>query len=189
MRAFLFTLLFLFGVTLVAIAQSAPAKGPELKAITTPDQIAPQPKVIGAEAEVVLKNVFGVEQKLSALRGRVVVLNFWATYCGPCVKEMPELVAIQNQYAAFGVQVVGASLDTLAERKEVRKFITDMKINFPVWLGATTEDLARFGLGSAIPSTVVIGRDGKIVAVFRRAIRQADLRRQLNALIASRGSR
>jgi hypothetical protein len=69
MRAFLFTLLFLLGVTLVVIAQSAPAKGPELKAITTPDQIAPQPKVIGAEAEIVLKNVFGVEQKLSALRG------------------------------------------------------------------------------------------------------------------------
>jgi hypothetical protein len=68
---------------------------------------------------------------------------------------MPDLVAIQNRYAALGVQVVGASLDSLAEQKEVRKFITNMKINFPVWLGATPEDLARFGLGPTIPSTVV----------------------------------
>ncbi len=110
----------------------------ELKVIATPDQIAPQLNVIGAEAELALKDLFGVEQKLSALRGRVVVLNFWATYCGPCLKEMPDLSAIQNQYAALGVQVVGASADMLVEQKEVRKFITDLKINFPIWLGATT---------------------------------------------------
>jgi peroxiredoxin len=186
MRAFLFTLFFLLGVTLVAIAQTTPTKVGELRVIATFEKMAPHPSVVGVEPELALKDIYGVGQKLSALRGRVVVLNFWATYCGPCITEMPDLVAIQNQYAALGVQVVGASLDTLAEQKEVRKFITDMKINYPVWLGATTEDLARFGLGPTIPSTVVIGRDGKIVAVFRGAIRQADLKRQLDALIASR---
>jgi thiol-disulfide isomerase/thioredoxin len=172
-------------ITLVAIAQTAPAKVDELKVIAIPEGITPDPSVIGAEPELALKDIYGVEQKLSAMRGRIVVLNFWATYCGPCVKEMPELVAIQNQYAALGVQVIGASLDTLAEQKEVRKFIADMKINFPVWLGATTEDLARFGLGPAIPSAVVIGRDGKIVA----AIRRADLERRLDALVSSRRRR
>jgi thiol-disulfide isomerase/thioredoxin len=156
----------------------------DLKVIATPDQIAPQPNVIGVEAELALKDLFGGEQKLSALRGRVVVLNFWATYCGPCVKEMPDLAAIQNEYAALGVQVVGASADTLAEQKVVRKFITDLKINFPVWLGATVEDMARFGLGPALPGTAIIGRDGKIVAVFRGVIKQADLKKQLDALIA-----
>jgi thiol-disulfide isomerase/thioredoxin len=156
----------------------------DLKVIATPDQIAPQPNVIGAEAELALKDLFGVEQKLSALRGRVVVLNFWATYCGPCVKEMPDLSAIQNQYAALGVQVIGASAETLAEQQVVRKFITDLKINFPVWLGATVEDMARFGLGPALPGTAIIGRDGKIVAVYRGVIKQADLKKQLDALIA-----
>ncbi|MBX3279074.1 MAG: TlpA family protein disulfide reductase [Acidobacteria bacterium] len=156
----------------------------ELRVIATPDQIAPQPSVIGAEAELVLKDIFGVEQRLSALRGRVVVLNFWATWCGPCIKEMPDLAAIQNQYAALGVQVVGASADTLAEQKSVRKFIADLKINFPVWLGATTEDMSRFGLGPALPGTAIIGRDGKIVAVYRGVITQADLRKQLETLIA-----
>src|SRR5688572_24369916 len=113
MRVFLFAFFLLLGVTMVAIAQTAPAKAPELKVIAAP----PEPSVIGAAPELALKNVYGVEQKLSALRGRIVVLNFWATYCGPCAKEMPELVAIQNRYAALGVQVVGASLDTPAEQK------------------------------------------------------------------------
>ncbi len=189
MRVFLITLFLLLCVTSGAIAQTVPAKVDELKVIATPGQIAPHPSVIGAEAELALKDIYGVERKLSDLRGRVVVLNFWATYCGPCVKEMPDLVVIQNQYAALGVQVVGASLDTPAERKAVRKFITNLKINFPIWLGATTKDLARFGFGPAIPSTAIIGRDGKIVAVFRGAINQATLKKQLDALIVQSHTR
>jgi peroxiredoxin len=156
----------------------------ELKVLATPEQIAPPPNVVGNEAELVLKDLLGVEQKLSSFRGRVVVLNFWATFCGPCLKEMPDLAAIQNQYAALGAQVIGASADTMAEQKEVRKFITDLKINFPVWLGAITEEMARFGLGPALPGTVIIGRDGKIVAVYRGVIKVADLKKQLDALIA-----
>ncbi len=156
----------------------------ELNVLATPQQIAPGPNVVGTEAELVLKDLFGVEQKLSALRGRVVVLNFWATWCGPCVKEMPDLAAIQNQYAALGVQVIGASADTLAEQKAVRDFITKTKINFPVWLGGTTGDMARFGLGPALPGTAIIGRDGKIVAVYQGVIKEADLRKQLDILIA-----
>jgi hypothetical protein len=66
----------------------------------------------------------------------------------------------------------------------VRKFVTDLKVNFPIWLGATTEDMARFGLGPALPGTAVIGRDGKIVAVYRGVIKQADLSKQLDTLIA-----
>lgn len=156
----------------------------ELKVLATPQQIAPGPNVVGTEAELALKDLFGAEQKLSSLRGRVVVLNFWATWCGPCVKEMPDLAAIQNQYAALGVQVIGASADTLAEQKTVREFIAKIKINFPVWLGATKEDMARFGLGPGLPGTAVIGRDGKIVAVYQGVIKEADLKKQLDTLIA-----
>src|SRR6266508_2201682 len=168
MRVFLITLFLLLCVTSGAIAQTVPAKVDELKVIATPGQIAPHPSVIGAEAELALTDIYGVERKLSDLRGRVVVLN---------------------QYAALGVQVVGASLDTPAERKAVRKFITNLKINFPIWLGATTKDLARFGFGPAIPSTAIIGRDGKIVAVFRGAINQATLKKQLDALIVQSHTR
>ena len=156
----------------------------ELKVLATPQQIAPQPNVIGTEAEMVLKDLFGAEQRLSSYRGRIVALNFWAISCGPCRKEMPDLAAIQNQYAALGVQVIGASADTLAEQKEVREYIKEVKVNFPIWLGVKTEDMARFGLGPALPGTAVIGRDGKVVAVFQGVVKEADLKKQLDTLIA-----
>jgi thiol-disulfide isomerase/thioredoxin len=143
-----------------------------------------QPNVIGSEAELVMKDLFGAEQKLSSFRGRIVVLNFWATYCLPCRKEMPDLSAIQNQYAALGVQVIGASSDTAAEQKKVLAFIKEAGINFPIWLGATTEDMAKFGLGPGLPATAIIGRDGKIVWIDRSVVTQATLKKQIDALLA-----
>ena len=144
----------------------------------------PEANVVGAEIDLALKDLFGVEQRLSSYRGRVVLLNFWATYCVPCKKEMPDLAAIQNEYAALGVQVVGASADTMADRQKVRQFIKETRLNFPVWLGASAEDMARFGLGSALPATVLIGRDGKVVATYKGVIKVADVRKQLESLLA-----
>ncbi len=158
----------------------------ELKVLASPELPAePSPQsVIGTEAELTLKDLFGVEQRLSAYRGRIVVLNFWATYCIPCRKEMPDLAAIQNQYAALGVQVIGASSDDANALPKVRQFIKDTKINFPVWIGATASDMVRFGLSSALPGTLVIGRDGKIVASIRGVIKPAELKKQLEGLLA-----
>ena len=141
--------------------------------------------VIGTEVELALKDLFGVEQRLGAYRGRIVVLNFWATYCVPCKKEMPDLAAVQNQYAALGVQVVGAAADAAEDKQKVMQFIKDTKLNFPVWLGASAEDMQRFGLGSALPGTVIIGRDGKIVATYKGIIKLADLKKQLDSLLAA----
>ena len=145
----------------------------------------PEVNVIGTEVDLTLKDLSGVEQQLSAYRGRVVVLNFWATYCVPCLKEMPDLAAIQNHYAALGVQVIGAAADTAEDKQKVLQFIKSSKVNFPVWLGASAEDMQRFGLGSALPGTVVIGRDGKIAAKFRGIIKPAELKKQLDSLLAA----
>ena len=141
--------------------------------------------VIGTEAELALKDLFGVEQRLSAYRGRIVVLNFWATYCVPCKKEMPDLAAIQNQYAALGVQVIGAAADATEDKQKVMQFIKETKLNFPVWLGASAEDMMKFGLGSALPGTVIIGRDGKIVAIYKGIIKIGELKKQLDTLFAA----
>lgn len=150
-----------------------------------PAESEPEANAIGAEIDLALKDLFGVEQRLSSYRGRVVVLNFWATYCVPCKKEMPDLAAIQNEYAALGVQVIGASADTMGDRQKVRQFIKETRLNFPVWLEARAEDMARFGLGSALPATVLIGREGKVVAAYRGVIKAADLRKQLESLLSA----
>jgi peroxiredoxin len=141
--------------------------------------------VVGKEIELSLKDPFGTEQRLSALKGRIVVLNFWATYCIPCRIEMPDLAAIQNEYAALGVQVVGASTDDVADRDKVLQFVKETKVNFPIWIGATSADMIRFGLGGALPGTVVVNRDGRIAKVISGVVNQADLKKTIDALLAS----
>ena len=141
--------------------------------------------VVGKEIELSLKDPFGTEQRLSSLKGRIVVLNFWATYCIPCRKEMPDLAAVQNEYAALGVQVVGASTDEVSDRDKVLQFVKETKVNFPIWIGASTADMIRFGLGAALPGTVVINRDGRIAKVISGIVNQADLKKQIEAILAS----
>jgi thiol-disulfide isomerase/thioredoxin len=141
--------------------------------------------VVGSQFDLTLKDLFGAEQRLAALKGRIVVLNFWATYCVPCRKEMPDLAAIQNEYAALGVQVVGASTDAAEDRAKVLQFIKETKLNFPIWMGATTADMVRFGLGAALPGTVIVGRDGRIAKVMSGIVNQTDLKKQIDGMLAS----
>lgn len=141
--------------------------------------------VVGQEVELTLKDLSGVDQRLSSLKGRVVVLNFWATYCIPCRKEMPELAAIQNEYAALGVQVIGASTDEAQDRAKVLQFVKETKVNFPIWMGAATGDMMRFGLGGALPGTVVIGKDGKVAKVISGVINPLELEKLLDGMLSA----
>jgi thiol-disulfide isomerase/thioredoxin len=153
--------------------------------------VAPSPaaqaatSAVGTQPELSLRDLSGVEQSLAALRGRVVVLNFWATWCVPCRREMPDLAAIQNDYAALGVQVVGAAADAAEDRAKVLQFIRETKINFPVWTGATAALMPRFGLAPVLPGTVVLDREGRIVSATNAVIKPAELRKQLDALLAA----
>ena len=141
--------------------------------------------VVGKEIELKLKDLSGVEQSLSSLKGRIVILNFWATYCVPCRKEMPDLAAIQNEYAALGVQVIGASADEVSDRVKVLQFVRETKINFPIWMGATATDMMRFGLGGALPGTVLVDKNGQVSKVISGIVNQADLKTQLDAILAA----
>jgi thiol-disulfide isomerase/thioredoxin len=142
-------------------------------------------KVVGQEVELTLTDLSGSRQSLSSLKGRVVILNFWATYCIPCKSEMPDLAATQNEYAALGVQVIGASTDDLGDRQKVLQFVKETRINFPIWIGTSTADMLRFGLGSALPGTVIVGKDGLIARVISGVVNQADLKKQIDAMLAS----
>ena len=141
--------------------------------------------VVGQEVALTLNDPFGAPQSLSSLKGRIVILNFWATYCIPCRAEMPELAAIQNKYAALGVQVIGASADEVQERAKVLQFAKETRVNFPIWLGATTADMVRFGLGGALPGTVIIARDGRIAKVISGVVNQSDLEKLIEVLLTA----
>ncbi len=139
--------------------------------------------VLGQTIELKLKDLFGAEQSLSQFKGRIVVLNFWATYCVPCRKEMPDLATIQNEYAALGVQVIGASTDEAADRPKVLQFIKETKVNFPIWMGASAADMTRFGLGEALPGTVIVDKSGKIVRVISGIVNAADMKKQIDSML------
>lgn len=139
---------------------------------------------VGQSANLTLNDLSGVEQSLQSLKGRIVVLNFWATYCVPCRKEMPDLAVIQNEFAPLGVQVIGVSTDDLADRSKVLQFVKETKVNFPIWVGGTTDHMVRFGLGAALPGTVIIDRNGKITKIISGVVDQAGLRKQIEALLA-----
>ena len=103
-----------------------------VNSLTVIKGLVAKPTPLPIEAPLALKDLTGAEQSLAGYRGRVVVLNFWATWCEPCKKEMPDLSAIQNEYAALGVQVIGAAGDAATDSAKVLKFIREYKLNFPV---------------------------------------------------------
>ena len=125
----------------------------------------------------------GHTRTLEDYRGDVVVLNFWATWCQPCVKELPLLSKIQRDYAIEGVRVIGVSADETAQADQVIEFARKRKVIFPVLLGATTEHMKTLGLGEALPATAILNREGEIVARFRGVIEKGDLEPVLERLL------
>ena len=108
-----------------------------------------------------LQSLDGKSMSLSDLRGKAVLLNFWATWCGPCKIETPWLVELQNQYGSQGLQVVGVEMGDDG-KDDIEKFTKDMGVNYPVLIGKEAVGDAYGGV-PALPETFFIGRDGKIV--------------------------
>ncbi|MDQ3257017.1 MAG: TlpA family protein disulfide reductase [Acidobacteriota bacterium] len=107
-----------------------------------------------------LKDLRGRTFRLSDYKGKVVLLNFWATWCPPCRAEIPDLVRMQREYGSRGLQVIGVTYPP-QERGEVRRFIRKLKVNYPVAFG-TKETKALFDQGETLPLSVVIDREGNI---------------------------
>ncbi len=111
--------------------------------------------------EISLTDINGHSLKLSDFRGRVVVLDFWATWCGPCRIEIPEFVELQKRYETQGFSMIGISMDDTAD--PVVDFYKELQMNYPVAVGnSRLGDL--YGGIPGLPTTYVIGRDGRIYA-------------------------
>jgi peroxiredoxin len=108
-----------------------------------------------------LTDLQGHSVKLSDLRGKAVVLNFWATWCPPCKEEIPWFVELQKRYGSQGLQIVGVSMDD-GDQKDVEKFAAENAINYPVLLGKETV-ASQYGGIDYLPTTFYIDRDGVVM--------------------------
>ncbi|MFZ0279016.1 MAG: TlpA disulfide reductase family protein [Candidatus Sulfotelmatobacter sp.] len=108
-----------------------------------------------------LESLDGKSLRLSDLRGKAVLLNFWATWCGPCKIEMPWFVDLQKEYGSQGLQIVGVAMDD-ASKEDISKFAKDMGVNYPILIGKESVG-DQYGGVPALPESFLISRDGKIV--------------------------
>ena len=119
-------------------------------------------KAVGKEAPLgyTLKDMNGADVRLASYKGKIILLNFWATWCHPCKDEIPDLITLQDQYKD-DIVILGFSIDDTP--KDLKEYAEKFKINYPVLVGAGHENIQEaYGPMWAVPVTIIIGRDGKI---------------------------
>ena len=111
-----------------------------------------------------------VSQSLEAFRGKVVILDIWATWCGPCRMEIPDFVKLQEKYRDQGLEIVGVSIDPFDARgggaPAVAPFMQQYKINYHVWMVNSPSALTGYPMGQGIPTTYVLDRNGRISKTY-----------------------
>ena len=128
-----------------------------------------------------LRDVNGRTVRLSHYRGKVVLINFWATWCPPCRAEMPDLVQLQREHAKQGLQIIGITYPP--ERMvRVRRFARSLKVNYPIILG-TREIKARFSSEDTLPLTVVINRDGTVSEIISGILLREEFDEKIKPLL------
>lgn len=163
-------LLMLAAFALVGGRMFEVARGPKPPG---PGIVAPHLEGLGLQGEPI---------GLTHLRGRVVLVDFWATWCPPCVEMMPTLQRLHDGYAGRGLTVLGVNQEA-DEKDRVASFLSRRGLSFPQLLD-TGELASRYGVHS-FPTSFVIGRDGRIVAAHRGPAREATLRREIEAALAA----
>jgi len=128
-----------------------------------------------------LKDLNGHVVRLSDYRGKVVLVNFWATWCPPCRAEMPDLVKLQREHGREGLQIIGVTYPPETSAR-VRRFARSLKVNYPIALG-TREIKARFSSEETLPLTVIINRNGKVSDIISGILLREEFDEKIKPLL------
>jgi thiol-disulfide isomerase/thioredoxin len=133
-----------------------------------------------------LKDLKGNKQTISSLRGSIVVINFWATWCVPCREELPLLSRLSQEYAGKKVRFIAASANEAKDRPKIDEFLSRNPLALEVWVGADLDMLEDAGLGNVLPATMILDDQGEIVARVQGEAREEDVRKPLEWLLSGR---
>ena len=148
-----------------------------LKTRATPGPAAPKANLSG-----VLEDVSGKKVDLSSFAGKPLVINLWATWCGPCKLETPQLVALYDKYKARGLNLIGISTDDKADA--IRAFADEFKVQYPMLVGLGHEEfIAALGYDDTLPFSILIARDGTIAGQITGLETTADWEKRIEALL------
>ena len=135
-----------------------------------------------ANLNFTIKDLNGNDVTLSVHKGKVILLDFWATWCGPCKVEIPYFIDLYTEYRAQGFQVFGFDVDD--PLPTLTAYVERMKMNYPVLIGQGHDDVLKaFGPMPGLPTTVIIGRDGRVCSSHTRLTEKAVFEEAIKALL------
>ena len=147
------------GLILIAVAVLALGGGIIARGLLSPTDQASAKSL----PDFTLPDVSGQPHAISEWQGKLRVINFWATWCGPCLKEIPEFIALQNHYADKGLQFIGIAIDS---PEAVATYLNSININYPILVGDMPAISIAHELGNhidAVPFTVIVNQQGQII--------------------------
>lgn len=137
-------------------------------------------------SQLELKDTQGTVHRIDEYRGKVVVVNFWATWCVPCKHEMPLFVGAEKKYGADKVQVLAVSMDDEQTRGKIEDFARKEKMEFPILIGDSAA-LKLLTQNEAVPATVFIDKDGKVVSRVLGEISKDELKARVEWMLGLKG--
>jgi thiol-disulfide isomerase/thioredoxin len=139
--------------------------------------------------ELSFTDLSGKSHSFSDYHGKIVVLNFWATWCLPCRDEMPMLSKLSKDFASQNVVFLAVSLDDAKSQSKIPRFLEKKKITLSVFTGATPATLHEFQLGEIVPATIILDRDGSPVFRIMGQASKKDISSRLDWLLSDRSSK
>ena len=130
----------------------------------TPDAAAVPAAAAGSAADFTLRNLDGQSVSLSSFRGKVVLVNFWATWCGPCQVEMPHLQKLHVELGQKGLVILGISADDSKLSASVKPLVKSKGLTYTILQDPDTRVVSQFNPSKTLPYNVIVGKDGKIVS-------------------------